>query len=126
MTIELRDILERRKHPQSYDNHITGLVYRETRGYILRDANNARIKKVQTEQSVLQCRWLKQVVSLKKSYKHLRLTARNNEKKKIHIGRNRYILVVSDYCSKWTESYPMPNMEARTVAKIVVEEFIVR
>lgn len=40
--------------------------------------------------------------------------------------RNRYILVVSDYYSKWTESNPMPNMEARTVAKIVVEEFIVR
>jgi transposase InsO family protein len=42
------------------------------------------------------------------------------------INGNRYILVVSDYYTKWTESYPMPNMEARTVAKIIVEEFIAR
>lgn len=40
--------------------------------------------------------------------------------------RNRYILVVSDYYSKWTESHLMQNMEAQTVAIIVVEEFIVR
>ena len=42
------------------------------------------------------------------------------------INGNRYILVVSDYYTKWTESYPMLNMEARTVAKIIVEEFIAR
>ncbi|CAC5394030.1 unnamed protein product [Mytilus coruscus] len=35
---------------------------------------------------------------------------------------NRYILVVSDYYTKWTESFPMPNMEASTVVKIIVEE----
>ncbi|VDI10342.1 Hypothetical predicted protein [Mytilus galloprovincialis] len=34
---------------------------------------------------------------------------------------NRYILVVSDYYTKWTESFPMPNMEASTVVKIIVE-----
>ncbi|CAG2221978.1 unnamed protein product [Mytilus edulis] len=28
---------------------------------------------------------------------------------------NRYILVVTDYYTKWTESFPMPNMEASTV-----------
>lgn len=39
---------------------------------------------------------------------------------------NRYILVISDYYSKWTESFPMKNMEAETVAKIIVEQFIVR
>ena len=39
---------------------------------------------------------------------------------------NKYILVVSDYFTKWTESFAMPNMEARTVAKIIVEEVIVR
>ncbi|VDI80985.1 Hypothetical predicted protein [Mytilus galloprovincialis] len=38
---------------------------------------------------------------------------------------NRYILVVSDYYTKWTESFPMPNMEASTVVKIIVEEIIV-
>ncbi|CAG2212114.1 unnamed protein product [Mytilus edulis] len=39
---------------------------------------------------------------------------------------NRYILVVSDYYTKWTESFPMPNMEASTVVKIIVEEVIAR
>ena len=28
---------------------------------------------------------------------------------------NKYVLVVSDYFTKWTESYPMINMEAATV-----------
>ncbi|CAC5418554.1 unnamed protein product [Mytilus coruscus] len=39
---------------------------------------------------------------------------------------NKYILVVSDYYTKWTESFAMPNIEAKTVAKIIVEEVIVR
>jgi hypothetical protein len=39
---------------------------------------------------------------------------------------NKYILVVADYYSKWTESFGMPNMEASTVAKIIVEEVICR
>ena len=39
---------------------------------------------------------------------------------------NKYILVVSDYYTKWTESFPMPNMEAQTVAKIIVEEVVAR
>ena len=33
---------------------------------------------------------------------------------------NKYILMASDYYTKWTESFAMPNMEARTVAKIIV------
>lgn len=40
--------------------------------------------------------------------------------------RNKYILVVLDYYSKWTESYPMLNMEASTVGRLMVEEFISR
>ena len=40
--------------------------------------------------------------------------------------QNRYILVVSDYFSKWTEAFPMPNMEAKTVARIIVNEVICR
>ena len=39
---------------------------------------------------------------------------------------NKCILVVSDYFTKWTEVYPMPNQEAGTVADIVVREFISR
>ena len=34
---------------------------------------------------------------------------------------NKYILVISDYFTKWTEALPMPNMEPLTVAKILVE-----
>ena len=37
---------------------------------------------------------------------------------------NRYILVVSDYFTKWTECFAIPNMEARTVADKIVREVI--
>ena len=37
---------------------------------------------------------------------------------------NKYILVVGDYISKWKEAYPMPNMEASTVATLIVNEYI--
>ena len=39
---------------------------------------------------------------------------------------NRYILVVSDYFTKWVEAYPLKDMEAKTVAETLVEEFICR
>ena len=39
---------------------------------------------------------------------------------------NYYILVVDDYHTKWTENFAKPNMEARSVAKIIVEEVICR
>jgi hypothetical protein len=32
-------------------------------------------------------------------------------------GGNKHILVISDYYTKWTECFAMPNMEANTVAK---------
>jgi hypothetical protein len=41
-------------------------------------------------------------------------------------GGNKHILVISDYYTKWTECFAMPNMEAKTVAKHLVEEVIVR
>ncbi|CAC5414321.1 unnamed protein product [Mytilus coruscus] len=41
-------------------------------------------------------------------------------------NNNKYIVVISDYFTKWTEAFPMPNMEARTVAKILVEEVVAR
>lgn len=39
---------------------------------------------------------------------------------------NKYLMVVGDYFTKWTECYPLPNLEASTVAKVFVEEFISR
>jgi transposase InsO family protein len=41
-------------------------------------------------------------------------------------GGNKHILVISDYYTKWTECFAMPNMEAKTMAKLLVEEVIVR
>ena len=38
----------------------------------------------------------------------------------------RYVLVVGDYFTKWVEAYPMPNMEAKTVAELFVNQFIAR
>ena len=40
--------------------------------------------------------------------------------------KNKFILVVSDYFTKWTESYPIPNQEAAAVADKLVSEFICR
>lgn len=37
-----------------------------------------------------------------------------------------YILVVSDYFTKWAKSFPMENMEAANVALIILGEVITR
>ena len=37
---------------------------------------------------------------------------------------NKYILVIADYFSKWTEAFPMPDQEASTVADLLVKEVI--
>lgn len=42
------------------------------------------------------------------------------------VGRNKYILVIGDYFSKWTEAFPLPNQEAHTIAKALVEEWVCR
>lgn len=39
---------------------------------------------------------------------------------------NKYILVVSDYYTRWTEAYGIPNQEAITVAKVLTREFFFR
>ena len=39
---------------------------------------------------------------------------------------NKYVLVVVDSFSKWMEAYPIPNIEARTVAEKLVLEFFSR
>ena len=39
---------------------------------------------------------------------------------------NKYVLVVSDYFTNWTQGYPMSNTEAATVAKLLVEHLFSR
>ena len=39
--------------------------------------------------------------------------------------RNKYILVIGDYFTKWTEAYPLPNMEAMTVARHLMSLYVV-
>ena len=38
----------------------------------------------------------------------------------------KYILVVGDHFTKWTEVFPLPNQEAKTVAEKKVNEVISR
>ena len=39
---------------------------------------------------------------------------------------NIYVLVIGDYFTKWTEAFAIPDQEAKTVARVLVEEFICR
>ena len=39
---------------------------------------------------------------------------------------NKYLVIASDYFTKWPEAYPIPNQEAMTIAKCLVEEFFSR
>ena len=39
---------------------------------------------------------------------------------------NKYIVVIGDYFTKWTEALPIPNMEACTVTKVLVENVLCR
>ena len=39
---------------------------------------------------------------------------------------NKYILVIGDYWTKWTEAYAIPDQTSETVAKKIVEEFVCR
>ena len=38
----------------------------------------------------------------------------------------KYILLVGDYFTKWTEAFPLPNQEAKIVAEKLVNEVISR
>ena len=39
---------------------------------------------------------------------------------------NKYLLVIGDYFTKWTEAIPIPNQEAKTVADALVTQVITR
>ena len=39
---------------------------------------------------------------------------------------NRYILVISDYFSRWVEAFGMPDQEASTVPDCLVQGFVSR
>ena len=39
---------------------------------------------------------------------------------------NRYILEIADYFTKWTEAFPVSNMEAHTGAELFVYNFVCR
>ena len=39
---------------------------------------------------------------------------------------NRYIIVISDYFTKWVEAFAISNMEAKTIAELVAKEVVAR
>lgn len=39
---------------------------------------------------------------------------------------NKYIVIISDYFTRWIEAYPVKNQEAITIARVFTEEFITR
>ena len=41
-------------------------------------------------------------------------------------NKNRYILVVADYFTRWMEAFPLPNQEASTVATKLVDDVFFR
>ena len=39
---------------------------------------------------------------------------------------NKYIVIIGDYYTKWVEVFPLPNQEAKTVARVFFDEFVCR
>ena len=40
--------------------------------------------------------------------------------------KNRYVLLIGDYYTKWVEAVAIPNQEAKAVARVLLDEFICR
>ena len=41
-------------------------------------------------------------------------------------NKNRYVVVFTDYCTRWVECFAVPNIEARTIADLLVKEIMSR
>ena len=41
-------------------------------------------------------------------------------------ARNSYLLVVGEYFTRWMEAFPIPNQEAVTVARTLVDKYFCR
>lgn len=41
-------------------------------------------------------------------------------------NKNRYVVVFTDYCFRWVECFAVPNIEAVTIADLLVKEIISR
>jgi hypothetical protein len=41
-------------------------------------------------------------------------------------NENKYILVITDYFTRWAEAYPMKNQETKTIADLLINEFVCR
>ena len=41
-------------------------------------------------------------------------------------NENKYILIVSDYFTRWVEAYPITDQEDRSIADILTKEFVCR
>ena len=39
---------------------------------------------------------------------------------------NKFMVTIVDHYTKWAEAYPVPNHEAHTVARVLVEQFVAR
>ena len=40
--------------------------------------------------------------------------------------QNRYIVVFSDYLTRWCEAFPVPRVEAKVIARLLVDEIIAK
>ena len=39
---------------------------------------------------------------------------------------NRYVVVFTDYCTRWVEAFAVPNIEAKTIARLLVDDIMGR
>ena len=42
------------------------------------------------------------------------------------IRETKYLLIIADYFTKWTEAFPLQHQEAPTVAEVIVKEVVSR